>query len=265
MTFHLVTLNIKESNDPGAALAFKNELVKKYAPAPVIFGLQELDINAKRSQRLNVPAFIAENDDYRFVPTVEYDPDATKPSRKPAKSTKEPWLYGIGLMTARATICSSHSVALGPDDDLYWREDEDTQKLKWDLEPRKAIIAEIQLAKGSVWIATTHLTYQADRSKSSPIRVRQIEALIKAVSTIVPASAPLVICGDFNATNGNPDLGALDQSFSKAGVTQPTKVVKVGPPVQIDHIFFRNLKEAKPAEVLSAPFSDHKAVMAHFT
>lgn len=264
MPFHLVTLNIKESNDPAATLAFKNELVRKYAHAPVIFGLQELDINAKRSQRLNVPAFLAGQDDYRFVPTVEYDPDTLKPTQKSAKNKKDPWLYGIGLMAAGATICSSHSVALGPDDELYWRASEDTQQLKWDLEPRKAIVAEIQLPRGSVWIATTHLTHQPNRAEPSPIRGKQIEALIKAVSTIVPADAPLAICGDFNATNENPDLSALDQSFSKVAVTQPTKIVKSGPPVQIDHIFFRNMKQSKAAEVLTASFSDHKAVIAHF-
>lgn len=264
MSFHLVTLNIKESNDPEAALAFKKKLVKKHAPAPVLFGLQELDINAKRSNRANIPALLAEKDDYRFIPTIEYDPNHTKPKRNNAKEDKEPWLYGICLLACGARILSCHTAVLGPDDDLYWQTDLDTQKLKWDLEPRKAIIAEIQLAKKTVWVATTHLSYQADRNEHSPIRERQIEALIKAVSTVVPASAPLALCGDFNATNVNPDLAALDQSFSKAVVSKPTKVVRSGPPVQIDHIFFRNLKLSKPAEVLTAPFSDHSAVIAHF-
>ncbi|MDD3181822.1 MAG: endonuclease/exonuclease/phosphatase family protein [Alphaproteobacteria bacterium] len=264
MTFHLVTLNIKESNAPQATLAFKEQLVQKYAPAPIIFGLQELDINAKRSQKINVPALLAGKDDYRFVPTIEYDPDILKPTRKSAKNTQDPWLYGIAMIVSGATIASSHNIALGPDDDLYWQTTHDTQKLKWDLEPRKAIITEVQLAKGSVWIATTHLSYQADRTKHSPIRERQIEALIKAVSTVVPANAPLILCGDFNATNENPDLCALDQSFSKAIVDQPTKVVKSGPPVQIDHIFFRNLKLAKSTEVITTSFSDHSAVIAHF-
>lgn len=264
MTFHLVTLNIKESNDPAATLAFKEKLVKKYAPDPVIFGLQEIDINAKRSQRLNVPAFLAKNDDYRFVPTMEYNPNAIKPSRKPVDLEKDPWLYGIALMTPGTRIISSHSVALGPDDDLYWQQDQDTQKLKWNLEPRKAIVAEVQLPKGSVWIATTHLTYQHDRTAHNPILVGQLEQLVKAVSTIVPASAPLALCGDFNATNENPDLAVLDQSFAKAALSKPTKIVKDGPPVQIDHIYYRNLKLEKPAEVLKTTFSDHSAVIAHF-
>ena len=264
MPFHLVTINIKESNDPTAALAFKNEIVRKYSPDPVIFGVQEVDINARRSQRLNVAAFLAGQDDYRFIPTVEYDANSTMPCRR-RKNAKESWLYGIALIASGCTINSSHAAALGPDDDLYWKEDPNTHKLKWELEPRKAIIAEILLPKGSAWVATTHLTFTENRDDPSSIRANQIESLIGAASTIILANAPLALCGDFNATVDNPDLAALTTSFSKANVDKPTKKVKSGGLVQIDHIFYRNLKPSAPAEVISTSFSDHCAVIAHFS
>ncbi|MGE4352199.1 MAG: endonuclease/exonuclease/phosphatase family protein [Bdellovibrionales bacterium] len=261
MSFHLVTLNIKESNAPEETSAFKEELLGGYASAPVIFGLQELDVNAPRSRRLNVPEIIANGDDYRFTASVEYD--AKSGTERWTDQDQKPALYGIGLIAANATILSSHSIPLGPDEDRFWQACQKGGQ-NHEIEPRKALLCEIQLAKGTVWVATTHLAYHPNRTKPNRIRQKQIQALLKAVGTIVPSQAPLVLCGDFNATPENPDLEPLRQHFTQAQFNEPTKITKTGTREQIDHIFYRNLKESKKACVIETTFSDHSAVLAHF-
>lgn len=90
------------------------------------------------------------------------------------------------------------------------------------LEPyrRQALLVELQLESGPIWIATTHLAWMAE---DTPTRLAQAEEL---VSTLTPLGNRLLLTGDFNAEPHHPPIQRILESgfldlYALAHPTEP--------------------------------------------
>jgi len=262
MDIHIVTLNTKASNNPMEATAWKNAFAFTHAFSPVVFCMQELDINAQRSGQIDVPRKLAGQDPYVFAPTICFAADQTAPVKLNPTAT-DMWSYGIGTIVHNAEIRNRKIVALGPSEETFWKMSEGKSDLCWECEPRAAILTEVGKGRDSFWVVNTHLAHKSDRSLHSDFRAAQIDILQKAIKETIPSSAPMIITGDFNATPDNPDLAPFHQNFVMAPVNEPTKITKKGD-VQVDHMFARSAFLAERPDVIETKFSDHKAVHCHY-
>ncbi len=263
MNIHVVSINIKASNNPFAALSFMRDYKTQATSSPVIFCLQELDINAKRSGSIDVPKTIANGNDYIFAPTISFSAKDAGPTRLCAGAIDQ-WDYGIASFVYGAKIKSHKIVSLGPDENVFWEKSNPPTNLCWECEPRGALLLEVDTGKEPFWVVNTHLAHKSDRAVHSDYRLAQIEALDNAIQKTIPSGAAVAIVGDYNAIPNNPDLAVFHALYTMAPISEPTKVTKAGP-VQVDHCFFRNAALAGRPEVMPTTFSDHKAVACKFT
>lgn len=257
MLVRAMTLNTKVSNDPNAVRDFISSMRHK-SPALVI-GLQELDINAKRSNFINVPKHVAACAPFYFAQTVAFASDSVAP--KPYTDTsKDPWLYGIGIVSS-LPIVNALRIDLGPDEKVFWETSKEKGEPVWEHEPRAAILAEIQCGKRTAWFINTHLAHKSDRSVHSPQRAQQIEKLMQAVKQIIPPFMPVLMMGDFNATPDNPDIAVLRDQFTLANPNTPTYInPKKNVSAEIDYFLHKNIDSIGPARAIPVRFSDHKTV-----
>ena len=252
MNIHIVTINIKASNNPLATLDFMRRYKTEAATTPVVFCLQELDINAQRSGSVDVPKILADGDAYIFAPTISFEArNATIPE------------YGIASFVSNARIKSHKVVQLGPAEKIFWEKYSSSASFCWEREPRAAILLEVGIGQNSFWVINTHLAHKSDRSTHSEYRLAQIGVLHRAIKSTIPPKAPITIAGDFNATPDNPDLWYFQNEYTMAFVNKPTKITKAGL-VQVDHCFFRNVLSARRPRVMPTTFSDHRAVACEF-
>lgn len=267
MTLHVITLNIKASNDPFAARAFLDHFAQTHPYDPMVFCLQELDVHALRSGQQDVPKFLSNGDDYRFAPTISFAADAREP-HKPRKKTKSQWDYGIGIFVRNAHISQSHNVALGPSEETFWSKSTLPDSLCWECEPRAALFANITFTNRAghpenIWVANTHLAHTNDSTQPSDFRAAQIALLLAAKKKIVSPLATFILTGDFNATPSNPDLDPLHAQFQMAPVKKSTKRTPTGE-AQVDHVFYKNLCPSGQPQIMATSFSDHKAVVTRY-
>ncbi len=130
-------------------------------------------------------------------------------------------------------------------------------------------------AAGERWLVNLHLSHLPDRAD---LRREQLQAVLQAMDDLA-RELPVVLCGDFNAGPGDPELarflepgGPLVDAF--AGRQKVTHRSASGRAFNLDHIFLRTRGAKPPLEmggarvVLDRPDahgvmpSDHFAVCA---
>lgn len=263
MPFQIAIMNVKFSNAPYAALAFKESLQSARPSCASVFCVQEMDRNAMRSSRMDAPLIVAQKDPYVFAETIrlsahQMDPAPVEPD------AKEYWSYGIGTFVSAGTrIQTTHILPLGPDESELWANTAKAGAYYPQSEPRKALFTEIAAGSSSLWCCHVHLAHTPDRTLHSDTRLAQINLIQDFIANRIPRHAPMVIAGDFNAVETNPDLAYFNENFTRAPVNVPTKITKMGP-TRVDHIYYRGVLLAGAPRVTPVSFSDHSAVTCVF-
>lgn len=208
---------------------------------PDIVALQELDLGRRRSRAEDQALIIARELGMQavFCPTV----------------TREDEHYGHALLS-RWPIEIVKRARLPHDPSSWWQE------------PRSAIWARVDVAGQIVNVITTHLGLGPNE------RVLQVRALIgdEWIGGI-PASEPVILCGDFNALPGSAPykLAAArlrDAQFTGGGFKPQGTFSSVQPLVRLDHIFttahFVRERVVVVRNDLTRVASDHLPLLADF-
>jgi endonuclease/exonuclease/phosphatase family metal-dependent hydrolase len=128
---------------------------------------------------------------------------------------------------------------------------------------------------GDWWLANVHLTHLPDRAD---LRRAQLQAVLSGLDGWA-GDQPAVLCGDFNAAPGDPEIAAClpphgPWTDAFAGRIKVTHIAASGQPCNLDHIFLRARAGDKPPAAGSATValdrpgalgvvpSDHFAVCA---
>lgn len=124
------------------------------------------------------------------------------------------------------------------------------------------ILAMLQVQVGNTWIyfANTHL----DASRTYENRVVQMQEILKITEKL---DAPIVLCGDLNATPDSEPISLLDRAFTRTCIEDcaPT-IPQINPRRTIDFIATRNFPwQQKSIEVIPESYaSDHLPVKVVF-
>jgi CCR4-NOT transcription complex subunit 6 len=103
-----------------------------------------------------------------------------------------------------------------------------------------ALIGSLETPAGIVHIATTHLRWQAASSEPDEhIGYRQADQLLKRCAELMPNSAGIVVCGDFNVTPASPVVERFTRcGFVDAYASSPQFTCNPnGRAARIDYIF----------------------------
>ena len=85
----------------------------------------------------------------------------------------------------------------------------DERTVRYVCEPQVALVARLEVGARSLWVASTHLRWQAPRTApSAHIGRQQLAELIAAM----PAGAPRIIGGDLNANSQSPVIVEAEAS-----------------------------------------------------
>lgn len=130
-------------------------------------------------------------------------------------------------------------------------------------EDRVVALGRVSLpGKKDIWFASTHLDVSKEEN-----RVLQTAAIVKLGESL---SLPLVIGGDFNATDEKGAIQPLTAFFTDASINKAPTIPNVNPKRRIDYIFFPKTSSFKTVseQVLMEGFygSDHlgyKAVLSY--
>ncbi|HAX91622.1 MAG TPA: hypothetical protein DCY07_05365 [Rhodospirillaceae bacterium] len=255
MEVNFVTLNISRSQNLKTVLAFKKEIIKRHPHT--IFAFQEVDINAKRSGNINVAEALGEGCNYFFSQTMGYNPSQLRSARYTGNKGP-PWRYGHCIVSTLPIakgieFLLSHE-KWGSLSSVYWKKAaEDAARktnTKSEYEPRTATLTRVIAGKKEFYVTTTHLALTEDPSLSSSLRRGQMAFLIRKLRNTVPRKMPLIVMGDFNATQFNPDLRALHRYMNHAPNAMATQKTSQGNISMIDHIFYRNALAASEPQVM---------------
>lgn len=198
---------------------------------PDIIALQEVDVNTRRTGKINEAAIIAEKLKMNFFFAKAIDHDGGE--------------YGVAILSK------------------YPMSDTKIHRLTTvegtGGEPRVMATAKITMKNGvSLRFASTHL----DAQKASVNREKQI-AEITAIA--VSETLPLIIAGDFNDQPGSAVIKKLDESFTRTcQACEPTFPV-VTPRITIDFIGYKPASKFKTISHTVVPehyASDHLPVIA---
>ncbi|MBA4261171.1 MAG: hypothetical protein C0443_03885 [Comamonadaceae bacterium] len=105
-------------------------------------------------------------------------------------------------------------------------------------------------AAGEGWLVNLHLTHLPDRAD---LRRAQLEVVLQAMGGLA-AERPLVLCGDFNAEPGDPELAGFLQPGGPlvdvfAGRPKVTHLAASGQAFNLDHVFLRTMEAKRPFEL----------------
>lgn len=199
---------------------------------PDIVALQEIDVNTARSGKINQATATASKAGYEsfyFAKAIDFDGGG----------------YGVAILSKyRLSKTVTHHL---PTDETTGGE------------PRVLATAEIQLPNGkTLQFACTHL----DAQKSDVNRLMQI----KEISRLTSASpVPLIIAGDFNATEGSDVINMLDQDFIRTCQQCRPTLDEDGDDIAIDFIAFKPASKFTVAShkvLQDVHASDHYPVVA---
>lgn len=130
-------------------------------------------------------------------------------------------------------------------------------------EPRVAIHVVVSTPAGPLHVVGTHLGAES----VSTFRDQEARVLLEHLRTHVPASAPLVIGGDFNST---PDsdvhtgfAGAYQDSWRECGTGDGFTFPADSAVRRIDYVYVRGLHCAA-ARVVATQASDHRPLLVTF-
>ncbi len=215
--------------------------------------MQEVDRFALRSGFRDYPAYLQDKTGLHayYIPSFMLPPEAAdQPQRE----------YGNAILSryplSHFQMVPLHPVSIPAD------------ALRWEKEPRSALIAKVEGLEQELWVVTSHLAYSPDLKPSS-VRRQQVELLVNAINTIIPSAAAVIFGGDLNTAANGFDIDdlrtALTIQTSAIGPTWPlggTMAEGRAPYIAIDHIFTRNLTLGSITRHDESRLSDHSIVTA---
>lgn len=178
----LMSYNVHHCNPPSRPGVIDADaiaaVIKKENPDIVV--LQEIDVNTRRSGKINQAALLAMKAGYPsffFARAIDYDGGQ----------------YGVAILS-KYTLVNTQVHRLPTD-------------AKAGGEPRVLATATVTLPGDKVLrIGCTHLDAENDPA-SRLLQIREINRLASEITT------PFLIAGDFNATEGSPVINLLDEKF----------------------------------------------------
>jgi len=233
----VMSYNTHHCNPPGKAnvidlnaiaAVIKNE-------QPDVVALQEIDVNAARSGKINQASEIASKAGdpyYYFADAIPFDGGQ----------------YGVAILS-KYPLSETQTHRLRTDEKLGG-------------ERRVFATAVVQLPNGKKFqFGCTHLDAQSDDIN----RRLQIREILDVTASM---TLPIIIAGDFNAREGSEVMKMLDSKFTRTCKQCLPTIQEDGEPMAIDFIAFRpsgtfNIKSHKVLNHTSA--SDHYPVVAVLT
>lgn len=227
----IMSYNIKhgEGMDGILDLARSAKIIK--AQSPDLCGLQEIDENCTRSNKVKQTEFLAKNTCMTgtFGTFMDYQGGE----------------YGLSTLSVKPLI-STKVLKLPKGTD----------------EPRSAIIQEVEIAKNCI-IAFANVHF--DWVENSPYRLEQAKTLIKYIDQL---NRPTVITGDFNCEPNSATMKYFaEQGFVFMQKGKDNLSFQGGEKVEIDHVIFRSSEKVKftpkNIKLLNEPIvSDHRPLVA---
>lgn len=191
-----------------------------------IIALQEVDVHTLRSGQVNQAEAIAKKLGlhYHFFKSIDYEGGE----------------YGLAILSKLPL------------------QNAKTHRLPLVDKAEDRILATVQVQVGdkSIYFATTHL----DATRTQNNRIAQMQEIIDISDQL---DAPIILCGDLNATPDSEPIQILDRAFTRACIDNcaPT-IPQINPRRTIDYVATRNLPwQQKSMEVIAESYaSDHLPV-----
>lgn len=195
-----------------------------------IVGLQEVDVLTQRSGQVDQAKALADKlgYHYHFFKSIDHEGGD----------------YGLAILS-RLPI-----------------KDAQTHRLPQVEKAEDRILAMLQVQVADQWIyfANTHL----DATRSPQNRIAQVQEIIEITNKL---DAPVILCGDLNATPDSAPIQLLDKAFTRACMDDcaPT-IPQVNPNRTIDFIATRNFPwQQQSIEVITESYaSDHLPVKVRY-
>jgi len=216
---------------------------------PDLVALQELDVNRRRSHRIDQPLLIAQHlrMQYHFQPAIAVEGES----------------YGLAVL-------SRHPFEIKKSVDLprYGKAVPRNHYpfLKYFLEPRHAIWTSVTIKGKEIYFVNTHLSLRSEE------RLEQVKGILgREWLNMGSHQVPTILCGDFNEGPRSPGHQLLRESFgevkSNMGKASPRRTLfSLLPLFEVDHIFFNGNLRVGSVSVPSTPLtriaSDHLPVIA---
>lgn len=222
-----------------------------------VLGLQEVDCNQPRSDRLDLTAAAAHAlgaKDFRFAPALfgtpggHWVPAAGKPATGADGDRADEPAYGVGLVS-RVPVKSWHVVHFSAARVRSPILLPGTRRAIWiQDEPRVLLAAVVETPRGQMTVATTHLSF---------VPGWNVLQLRRAVAALRRLPGPRILLGDLNLPGGLPRLITGWRSLGSVK-TYPTD----RPSVQLDHMLADGrLPSVVGVRANAVPISDHRALI----
>ena len=225
-----MSYNIHHGNPPSKS---KEELIDVEAIAKVIewqqpdlVALQEVDVNTKRSGKINEAVLLASRLKMNFYFFKAIDHDGGD--------------YGVAILS-KFPLSDPQSFKLPDNKDPK-------------AEPRIFGVATATLNNGKkIRFASTHL----DAQQSEENRILQIKEINKITRN---ETLPIIIAGDLNAATNSEPIRVFDQQFTRTCTDCGYTIPIINPKYTIDHIAF---KKGSDFQIISHQVIDEKYASDH--
>jgi endonuclease/exonuclease/phosphatase family metal-dependent hydrolase len=235
--FVVMSYNIHHANPPSQPAGFIDldtiAATIQQSGAELI-AVQELDSVTERSNRQHQLLILADKlkMNYHFERTIPYQGGA----------------YGIGILS-KHPIQKVHVLKLPEIEGKS-------------TEPRKLIVAEVNMLGKMVYFACTHTDY-----KYPEVNLKQMQELSEYLVKL-PGSYPVIVGGDFNAVTNSAGIQWMEKRFSNASVRNEFTIPVVNPKRRIDFIFYRGDRIRFVRDTVYSQHnygSDHLPIAAEFS
>ncbi|MBZ4188027.1 endonuclease/exonuclease/phosphatase family protein [Niabella beijingensis] len=228
-----MTYNVHHCNPPSKSGVIDVDAIAAVIKRenPDVVALQEIDVNTNRSGKINQAVLLSEKTGYHsfhFSKSIDHDGGD----------------YGIMILSK------------------YPLSDMSTHKLPTDPatggEPRVLSLAIVTLPNGKkIRVASTHVDFKG--ATNGKLQVAEINRLL------ANEKLPVIIGGDFNATEDSEPIRLLDKVFTRTCTNCAFTIPEVAPRKAIDFIAFKPAAAFTVTEHRVVPesyASDHRPVQA---
>ena len=114
--------------------------------------------------------------------------------------------------------------------------------------------------RGALQVFSTHLNWRLDHSH---VRQAQVHALAEIVADARPRSYPAIVCGDFNAEPGSPEIQLVEAAgWVSAGPDGVPTSPSQRPRQKIDWVFGQGVTFGQATVLVYPQQSDHLPLVA---
>ena len=261
MRFRLMTYNVHACRGQGRSYSVQRVAEAIAEQSPDIVALQEVDVDRRRSGQVDQPRELAERlgMQHCFCAAMTWRASGTRFLPRPEKADAG---YGNAVLS-RFPIRIERSGLL-------------PRPRGWPVEPRSALVVEIEVDGLRVKLVNTHLGLLAFE------RLTQIRALLGS-AWVGALEGPLILCGDLNARPASRELRLLRARLREAlplasdGPRRLLRLPQLGgassfpvalPLVRLDHVLYtpelQVCRYEVPRTALTRQASDHLPVVVDF-